>query len=251
MSERHERTKMLIGDEALEILRKSRVAVFGVGGVGGYAAEALARSGVGAIDLIDADDISESNLNRQIVALTSTLGKGKAETAAARIADIDPSIRITVHRIFYLPESRGDIDFTKFDFVVDAVDTVAAKLDIIACAAQAGVPVISAMGCGNRLDPSKLQICDISKTFNDPLAKVVRRKLKNLGIKKLDVVFSTELPVVKQGSRKETSGGSETAENAIADDAPSGKTAPASMIFVPACAGLMMAGYVCRKLAGI
>ena len=251
MNERHERTKMLIGDEALEILRKSHVAVFGVGGVGGYAAEALARSGVGAIDLIDADDIAESNLNRQIVALTSTLGKGKAETAAARITDIDPSIRVTVHKIFYLPESRGDIDFTKYDFVIDAVDTVAAKLDIIECAARAGVPVISAMGCGNRLDPSKLQICDINKTFNDPLAKVVRRKLKDLGIKKLDVVFSSELPVVKQGSRKEAPGGAAGAGNTSADNAPSGKTAPASMIFVPACAGLMMAGYVCRKLTEI
>ncbi len=261
MDERHARTKMLIGDEALEILRNSRVAVFGVGVVCGFAAEALARSGVGAIDLIDADDIAESNLNRQIVALTSTLGKGKAETAAARIHDIDPSVRVTVHKIFYLPDRRGDIDFTKFDYVVDAVDTVAAKLDIIASATQAGVPVISAMGCGNRLDPSKLQICDINKTFNDPLAKVVRRKLKDLGIKKLDVVFSTELPLVKQGSRKDVNGGPETSadapaayatgDDASADNAPAGKTAPASMIFVPACAGLMMAGHVCRKLTGI
>ena len=235
MSERHERTKMLIGDEALQKLKNSRIAVFGVGGVGGYAAEALARSGIGAIDLIDADDIAESNLNRQIVALTSNVGKGKAEAMAQRIADIDPSVIVTVHRVFYLPEQRGDIDFKKYDYVVDAVDTVAAKLDIIEQACSCGVPVISAMGCGNRLDPSKLQICDINKTFNDPLAKVVRRKLKDMGIKKLDVVFSAELPVVRQGSRKE--------EN--------GKSAPASMIFVPACAGLMMAGYVCRKLAGI
>ena len=243
MGDRHERTKMLIGDEALQTLKNSRVAVFGVGGVGGYAAEALARSGVGAIDLIDADDIAESNLNRQIVALESTLGKGKAETAAARIADIDPSVKVTVHRVFYLPESRGDIDFAEFDFVVDAVDTVAAKLDIIEQAALHGVPVISAMGCGNRLDPSKLQICDISKTFNDPLAKVMRRKLKDLGIKKLDVVFSTELPY-KQPDAK-----GPAAEDIAA--APGRKDTPASMIFVPACAGLMMAGHVCRKLAGI
>lgn len=251
MDERHTRTKMLIGDEALEILHNSRVAVFGVGGVGGFAAEALARSGVGAIDLIDADDIAGSNLNRQIVALTSTLGKGKAETAASRIKDIDPSVRVTVHKIFYLPESRGDIDFAKFDYIVDAVDTVAAKLDIIERAADAGVPVISAMGCGNRLDPSKLQICDINKTFNDPLAKVVRRKLKDLGIKKLDVIFSAELPVIRQGRRKDTTGGSETSADDHADGVPAGKTAPASMIFVPACAGLMMAGHVCRKLTGI
>lgn len=259
MDERHARTKMLIGDEALEILRNSRVAVFGVGGVGGFAAEALARSGIGEIDLIDADDIAESNLNRQIVALTSTLGKGKAETAAARIKDIDPSVLVTIHKIFYLPDQRGGIDFTNFDYIVDAVDTVAAKLDIIASAAQAGIPVISAMGCGNRLDPSKLQICDISKTFNDPLAKVVRRKLKDLGIKKLDVVFSTELPLVKQGSRKDclNDNQTETPDVSCAADAspensvPAGKTAPASMIFVPACAGLMMAGHVCRKLTGI
>ena len=280
MGDRHERTKMLIGDEALQTLKNSRVAVFGVGGVGGYAAEALARSGVGAIDLIDADDIAESNLNRQIVALSSTLGKGKAETAAARIADIDPSIKVTVHRVFYLPESRGDVDFGCFDYIIDAVDTVAAKLDIIEQAAQRGVPVISAMGCGNRLDPSKLQICDINKT----LAKVMRRKLKDLGIKNLDVVFSTELPYKRPEAERtaakdlavpvsENTTTPETLEistcSGVATDselqsadtpAAAGSTAghssgrkdtPASMIFVPACAGLMMAGYACRRLAGI
>ena len=241
MSERFQRTKMLIGDEALEKLRNSRVAVFGVGGVGGYAAEALARSGVGAMDLIDADDIAESNLNRQIVALTSTLGKGKADTAAARIADIDPSIKVTVHSMFYLPDQRGNIDFGDFDYVIDAVDTVAAKIDIIEQAHLAGVPVISAMGCGNRLDPSKLQICDISKTFNDPLSKVMRRRLKDTAVKKLDVVFSSELPY-KQESEKAGS---------AADGSAPKKDPPASMVFVPACAGLMMAGYVCRRLAGI
>ena len=258
---------MLIGDEALEKLRNSRVAVFGVGGVGGYAAEALARSGVGAIDLIDSDEIAESNLNRQIVALTSTVGQGKAETAAARIADIDPSIRVTVHKLFFLPEQHGDLDFGEFDYIVDAVDTVAAKLEIIRCAAEAGVPMISAMGCGNRLDPSKLRICDINKTFNDPLAKVVRRKLKDIGVSKLDVVFSEELPVklgIPTGSGNSLADGaaaapaSDVAEKIargsakLAENGPAtGKRSPASMIFVPACAGLMMAGYVCRKLAGI
>ena len=238
MDERHQRTKMLIGDEALKKLKNSRVAVFGVGGVGGYAAEALARSGVGSIDLIDADDIAESNLNRQIVALTSTLGKGKAEAAAARIADIDPSIHVTVHSMFYLPDDRGDIDFGNYDYVIDAVDTVAAKVDIIEQAGLAGVPVISAMGCGNRLDPSKLQICDISKTFNDPLSKVMRRRLKDTGFNKLDVVFSTELPY-------------KCPENVVCETESADLRTPASMVFVPACAGLMMAGYVCRKLAGI
>ena len=275
MSERHDRTKMLIGDEALHRLGNSRVAVFGVGGVGGYAAEALARSGVGSIDLIDADDIAESNLNRQIVALTGNVGQGKAEAMARRIADIDPSVKVTAHRVFYLPESRGDIDFSVFDYVIDAVDTVAAKLDIIAQAAAAGVPVISAMGCGNRLDPSRLQVCDINKTFNDPLSKIMRRKLKDLGIKKLDVVFSSELPV-RPGKAGQTDAEISTEEGIAteneslcygvgndgadkhteagstdADKRPVKKTPPASMIFVPACAGLMMAGYVCRKLAGI
>lgn len=276
MNERHQRTKMLIGDEALERLQDSRVAVFGVGGVGGYAAEALARSGVGSIDLIDADDIAESNLNRQIVALTGTLGKGKAETAAERIADIDPSINITVHKMFYLPDSRGDVDFSCFDYVIDAVDTVAAKIDIIVQANLAGVPVISAMGCGNRLDPSKLQICDISKTFNDPLSKAIRRRLKDTSVKKLDVVFSTELPYRKASAKRigsssgaessstETTDGTadscpcaeSTAASVYCNEKPTASAAgkkdpPASMVFVPACAGLMMAGYVCRKLAGL
>jgi len=146
-----------------------------------------------------------------------------------------------VHSMFYLPDQRGDIDFGAFDYVIDAVDTVAAKIDIIEQAHLAGVPVISAMGCGNRLDPSKLQICDISKTFNDPLSKVMRRRLKDTAVKKLDVVFSSELPY-KQESEKAGS---------AADGSAPKKDPPSSMVFVPACAGLMMAGYVCRKLAGI
>ena len=263
MEQRHDRTKMLIGDEALQILENCRVAVFGLGGVGGYAAEALARSGVGTLDLIDADCVAPSNLNRQLIALESTLGMPKTEAFRQRIADIDPEIKVNVYQVFYLPESRGDVPLENFDYIIDAIDTVAAKLDLAQRAQELGVPIISAMGCGNRLDPSRLRICDISKTYNDPLSKVMRKALKDRGVKKLDVVFSEELPQRFEGSAgpEEKAGGPVgaperleistvlAASNGYSKQATE-KRSPASMVFVPACAGLMMASYVIKQLLG-
>lgn len=241
MDEQYSRTIRLIGEEALSRLKSARVAVFGLGGVGGYAAEALARSGVGQLDLIDSDSVALSNLNRQLIATRSTFGTLKVDAFEARIKDIDPSIAVHKYPIFYLPQTRDQIPFSQFDYIIDAIDTVAAKLDLIQAAADAGVPIISSMGCGNRLDPSKLKVCDISKTAGDPLAKVIRRKLKDLGIKKLKVVCSEELPI------KPAPEGSAGAPEAAEDKQPS-RHAPASMIFVPAAAGLMLASEVVRDL---
>ena len=249
MTERFERTKMLIGDEALKILQNSRIAVFGAGGVGGYAIEALARSGVGALDIIDADTVNATNLNRQIIAAQSTVGRLKTEVFEERIKDIAPDTVVRRYDLFYLPEKRAGIPFAEYDYIIDAVDTVAAKLDIIEAAYELGIPVISAMGCGNRLDPSKLQICDISKTSGDPLAKIIRKALRDKGIKKLDVVFSTELPVkpaVPENADISTGDGIAT-ENEL-PKASGRRSTPSSMVFVPACAGLMMASHVVRKL---
>ena len=240
---------MLIGDEALKILQGCRVAVFGAGGVGGYAIEALARSGIGALDIIDSDTVNATNLNRQIIAAESTVGRYKTDVFSERIKDIAPGTKVRTYRLFYLPEKRAEIPFTDYDYIVDAVDTVAAKLDIIEAASVLGVPVISAMGCGNRLDPSRLQICDISKTAGDPLAKAIRKGLKDRGIKKLDVVFSTELPVKPlRPENVEISSADDTATEYKLQSSPGRRSTPSSMIFVPACAGLMMASHVVREL---
>lgn len=215
---------MLIGKDALKRLSGCRVAVFGVGGVGGYAVEALARTGIGTLDLIDHDTVSPSNINRQIIATRDTVGRYKVDIFEERIRSIDPSVKVNKHRIFYLPQEPPLLDFREFDYVVDAVDTVKAKLDIIKGCSEAGVPVISAMGCGNRLDPGKLAVMDISKTSMDPLAKVMRRELKALGISHVKTVCSSEEPV------------------------KTGSSTPGSAMFVPAAAGLMIASQVVRDL---
>lgn len=222
-----ERTAMLIGSDGVEKLRQKRVAVFGVGGVGGHLCEALARAGVGALDLFDPDVVAESNLNRQAVALRSTLGKRKVEVMAARIADIDPACAVTVHPVFYLPENAESYPLEGYDMIADAVDTVAAKLELAVRANAAGVPLVSAMGTGNKLRPELLELTDISKTSVCPLARVMRKELKKRGIDHLQVVCSTE-PPVKTGSRT-----------------------PGSISFVPAAAGLIMAGAVVRRLLGL
>ncbi len=229
------RTELLIGKEAVERLRNSRVAVFGVGGVGGFAVEALARSGVGTLDLIDKDVVSESNINRQIIALHSTVGRSKTEVMRDRIRDINPEITVNVHDCFFLPENSGDFDFMKYDYVIDAVDTVTAKLEIICCAKKAGTPVISSMGAGNKLDPSAFEVADIYKTSVCPLAKVMRKELKARGVKKLKVVYSRELPIkpkeiITEGSRR---------------------ALPGSVAFVPSVAGMILAGEVIKDLAEI
>ena len=218
------RTEKLIGADKVELLKGKTVAVFGLGGVGGYVCEALARAGVGHLVLIDKDEVNITNINRQIVALHSTIGMKKTDAFAKRLRDINPDIKLTLHDCFFLPENSSIIDFKKIDYVADCVDTVTAKIEIIKKSKEAEVPVISSMGTGNKLDPGQFQIADISKTEVCPLAKVMRRELKERGIKKVKVLFSRELPV-KTGLR-----------------------APASISFVPPVAGLMIAGEIVRDL---
>ena len=189
------RTALLVGQGAIEKLQASRVAIFGIGGVGGYVAEALARSGVGCFDLIDNDTVALTNLNRQIIATHDTIGQPKVQVMAERIHAINPEAVVHVHQCFFLPENAHEFDFAQYDYVVDAVDTVAAKIAIIMAAKAANVPVISSMGAGNKMDPGKFQVADIFKTSVDPLARVMRQEMKKRGVKKLKVVYSTELPL--------------------------------------------------------
>ena len=232
MSEQLMRTELLLGSEAMERLWNARVAVFGIGGVGGYVTEALARSGVGALDLFDSDKVSESNINRQIIALHSTVGRYKVDVMQERIADINPDIEVTVNKCFFLPENAGDYDFTKYDYIVDAVDTVAAKLELAVRAEMAGVPIISSMGAGNKLEPSMFEVADIYKTSVCPLAKVMRKELKARGVRKLKVVYSRELP--------------RTPKILINDGRK--RAVPGSTAFVPSAAGLVIAGEVIKDL---
>lgn len=241
-AEQLSRTKMLIGSHGIECLAESRVAVFGVGGVGGYTVEALARSGVGTLDIIDNDRISISNLNRQIIALRSTVGKYKVDVAAERIADINPDIKVNVHRTFYIPEKAEDFDFSAYDYVVDAIDTVTGKISIIVEAEKAGTPVISSMGAGNKLEPAAFKVADIYDTSVCPLAKVMRRELRKRGVKSLKVVYSEEVPMTPVLH----------AEDDREDFEQKGKKRiPGSIAFVPAAAGLIAAGEVIKDLSGI
>ncbi len=228
------RTELLIGPEAMEKLHRSRVAVFGVGGVGGYVVEALARSGVGTLDLIDNDVVSLTNLNRQIIATHATLGMRKVDAAAERVRDVCPEIQVNRHACFFLPENADDFDFSQYDYVVDAVDTVSAKAEIVLRAQAAGVPVISSMGTGNKLDPSRFRVADIYATKVCPLARAMRNLLKRKGVKKLKVVYSEEEALKPLGE---------------AEDASECRRAtPGSTAFVPAAAGLILAGEVVRDL---
>lgn len=224
MNEFYQRTRALIGDESLEKIKKSHVAVFGVGGVGGFVVEALARAGIGKLTLIDNDTVKESNINRQIIALNSTLGLLKTEAFKERIRDINPQAVVETREIFYLPETKDEIDFSGFDYVVDAIDTVSGKISIIEKCKALDIPVISSMGTGNKLDATAFKIADISKTSVCPLARVMRYELKKRGITKVKVLYSTEEPV-KQGDR-----------------------VPASISFVPSAAGLIIAGEVIKDI---
>lgn len=235
------RTALLFGADAMNILRGSRVAVFGVGGVGGYAVEALGRSGIGTLDLIDSDTVSLTNLNRQIIALHSTVGQYKVDVAAARLRDINPDITVHTHRCFYLPETADQFDFTQYDYVIDAIDTVKGKIEIIMRAKEAGVPVISSMGAGNKLDPSALRLTDIYQTKVCPLARVMRYELRKRGVKALKVVYSEELPVETDPAL--------TAE-CLAEEGGIRRNVPGSNAFVPSAAGLLIASAVIRDLAG-
>ncbi len=245
MSEQFSRTERILGQEALAALAKKKVALFGLGGVGGYVAEALVRSGIGSFDLVDNDRIVLSNLNRQIIASHKTVGRDKADVMKERIMDINPSAQVRMYKCFYLPETAGDFDFSCYDYVVDAVDTVTAKIDIVMRAQEAGVPVISCMGTGNKLNPAMLEVADIYETSVCPLAKVMRHELKKRGVKKLKVVYSREVPL----RPKETEGKEEESEQEEAERTErERRSTPGSVIFVPAAAGLLMASEVVKDL---
>ena len=235
------RTEMLLGTETMEKLKNAHVAVFGVGGVGGYVVEALARSGVGEFDLIDNDTVALSNINRQIIATHSSVGKYKVDVMKERILDINPDAKVTVHKCFFLPENSADFDFSKYTYVVDAIDTVTAKIELIIKAKEAGVPIISSMGTGNKLDPSKLEITDIYKTEMCPLARVMRTELKKRKIPILKVVYSKEQPIKVQ--KKEDNQITSEKQGRIKD-------VPGSVAFVPPVAGLMIAGQVICDIKG-
>lgn len=234
MSEKFSRTELLIGQKAIEKLSKSRVAVFGVGGVGGYVVEALVRSGVGELDLIDNDIVAESNINRQIIATSKTVGMSKVEAAKNRILDINPDIKVNVHQVFYTPETAGMFNFAEYDYVVDAIDTVVGKLQLIEEAKINNIPVICAMGAGNKLNPAMFEVADISQTSVCPLARVMRTELKKRKITNVKVVYSKETPI----------------KTGIKDDV-TGKSVPGSIAFVPSVVGLIIAGEVVKDLINI
>ena len=224
-ADRFQRTRRLIGDEALEMLRTSKILVFGVGGVGGYVCEALARAGVGRVDIVDKDVVDLTNINRQIIATTDTIGLPKVGVCRERMLSINPEIQVVAKQCFYLPEKASDFAFGEYDYIVDAIDNVTAKIDIICQAKQAGTPVISSMGTGNKLDPTQFRIADIEKTKVCPLAKVVRKELKKRGVRGVKVLYSEEEPV------------------------RTGMRTPASISFVPPAAGLIIAGEVIKDLS--
>jgi tRNA A37 threonylcarbamoyladenosine dehydratase len=238
MREQFTRTQLLLGADAMERLWNARVAVFGIGGVGGYAVEALARSGVGTLDLFDHDTVSLTNLNRQILATHDTVGMRKVDAAKARIHAICPDITVHAHPVFYLPETADQFDFTQYDYIIDAIDTVTGKLCIIENAIRANVPVISSMGTGNKLDATALQVTDISKTSFCPLARIMRKELRKRGIEHLKVVYSTEEALTPVGAEEEAA-------------ALGKRTIPGSTAFVPAVAGLILAGEVVRDIVNM
>lgn len=233
MEDQFSRTRLLLGDAAIERLAQARVAVFGLGGVGGYAVEALARGGVGALDLIDHDQVSLSNINRQIFALRSTVGRFKADVARERVLEINPYARVRAYKLFYGPDTAGEFDFSQYDYIVDAIDTVTGKLALIEQATEAGTPVISAMGAGNKLDPSAFEVSDISETTMCPLARVMRKELKKRGILHLKVVYSKEPPIMPIDAPVPQ---------------PGQKPVPGSVSFVPSVMGLILAGEVIKEL---
>lgn len=242
------RTEGLLGAEGLERLRASRVAVFGIGGVGGYVCEGLVRSGVGAFDLIDSDKIAITNLNRQIIATQKTIGRYKTEVMRERMLEINPQVEVRVHNCFFLPENADKFRFTDFDYVIDAVDTVSAKLELVMKAQESGVRIISSMGAGNKLNPGSFQVADIYETKVCPLARVMRRELKKRGVTSLKVVYSQEEPIQMR----------ETGAEQLSDMQDKGtkgmrRAAPGSVAYVPSVAGLMIAGEVVKDLiaAGI
>lgn len=245
MSDQFIRTRLLIGDEPLNKLAAARVAVFGVGGVGGFCVEALVRAGIGALHLYDDDTVSESNLNRQLIALHSTIGRPKVEVIAERVVDINPNCTVKAVPMFYLPENADTVDLSQYDYVIDAIDTVAAKLELVKRCTELCVPVISAMGSGNKLDPSAFVVTDISKTQGCPLARVMRKELRKRGIHHLKVVYSQEEPLTPMSPPGEEApadaGGTRPSSSAR-------RATPGSISFVPGAAGLVLAGAVIRDI---
>lgn len=237
MAEQFSRTELLLGKGNMEKLQNSRVAVFGVGGVGGYVVEALTRSGIGAIDLIDNDTVSQSNLNRQIIATYDTIGKYKTEVMRDRIRSINPECRVEVHNCFYLPETQLQFDFSKYDYVVDAIDTVTGKIALVMQAKEANTSIISSMGAGNKLNPAEFEVADIYQTAVCPLARVMRQELKKRGVKKLKVVYSKEKPIQPMREAQTTE-----------ETETTGKPVPGSVAFVPSVAGLIIASEVVKDL---
>ena len=229
------RTELIFGKEGMKKLASSHVAVFGIGGVGGYTVEALVRSGIGAIDIIDNDKVSLTNINRQIYATHSTIGRYKVDVATERITEINPNCKVAAYRTFFLPETSGEFDFSQYDYVVDAIDTVTGKIAIVEKANASGVPVISAMGAGNKLDPTAFEVADIKKTSVCPLARVMRRELAKRGIEHLKVVYSKEEPITPHGE---------------IDESSERRAIPASTAFVPSVVGLIIAGEVVKDLTG-
>ena len=242
------RTELLLGKEAMDKLENARVAVFGIGGVGGYVCEALVRSGVGAFDLIDDDKVCLTNLNRQIIATRKTVGQYKTEVMRERILDINPKADVRIHNGFYLPENATDFDFSEYDYVVDAVDTVTAKIELIMRAKEAGTPVISSMGAGNKLDASAFRVADIYKTKVCPLAKVMRRELKKRGVKKLKVVYSEEQPIRPIEDMAISCRSHCICPPGAAHKCTERRDIPGSVAFVPSVAGLIIAGEVIKDL---
>ncbi|MBQ8627602.1 MAG: tRNA threonylcarbamoyladenosine dehydratase [Agathobacter sp.] len=237
MSERFDRTKRLLGADAMEKLKNAHVAVFGIGGVGGHAVDALARSGIGTITIVDSDEVAVSNINRQLIATTKSVGRKKVQVMKEHLLEINPDIRVEVHDCFFLPETEAQFDFYQYDYVIDAVDTVTAKLALVEACEKAHTPIISSMGAGNKLNPAAFEVEDIYKTSVCPLAKVMRRELKKRNIKRLKVVYSKEIPLEPMED-----------EDFVSDEKRQRRATPGSIAFVPSVAGLILAGEVVKDL---
>ena len=237
MTKKFDRTKRLLGADVMTKLNQAHVAVFGIGGVGGHAADALIRSGIGEITIVDSDEVAESNINRQLIATTKTVGRKKVEVMKEHLLEINPEAKVHIYDCFFLPETKEQFDFTSYDYVIDAVDTVTAKLALVEACKEAGVPIISSMGAGNKLDPTAFEVSDIYKTSVCPLAKVMRKELKARGIKKLKVVYSKEIPLEPIED-----------EVFVSDEVRRRRATPGSIAFVPSVAGLILAGEVVKDL---
>lgn len=248
MLNQYSRTELLFGKEAMEKLWQSRVAVFGIGGVGGYAVEALARSGIGALDLIDDDRVCLTNINRQIYATRKTVGKHKVDVAAERIAEINPAISVTTYKTFYTPETTAQFDFTQYDYVIDAIDTVTGKIELVLRAQEANVPIISSMGAGNKLDPTAFEVADIYKTTICPLARVMRRELKKRNVPALKVVYSKEPPMTPIDDMAISCRAHCICPPGTVRKCTERRQVPGSNAFVPSVAGLIIAGEVIKDL---